>query len=81
MAYIGASTLKKIPDLVTRIPISKNKFTPKNPYKAYIKGKFSVSSNYNTANTHYIKFSNYISSNLFGPVLGDIKILNTYSPY
>ena len=44
---------------------------PKNPYKAYIKGKFSVSSNYNIANTYYTKFSNYILSNLFRPVLED----------
>ena len=44
---------------------------PKNPYKAYIKGKFLVSPNYNMANTYYTKFNNYISSNLFRPVLGD----------
>ena len=53
------------------MPISENKFTLKNPYKACIKGKFSVSSNHNAANTYYIEFSNYMSSNLFGPVLGD----------
>ena len=71
MAYIEALTLKKILDSVTRILISENKFILKNPYKIYIKGKFLVSLNYNTTNTYYIKFSNYILSNLFRPVLGD----------
>ena len=51
--------------------ISENNFILKNPYKAYIKGKFLVNSNYNIANIYYIKFSNYILSNLFRPVLGD----------
>ena len=60
-----------MPDSVTRMLISENKFTLKNPYKACIKGKFSVSPNYNVANTHYTKFSDYISSDLFRPVLGD----------
>ena len=39
-----------------------NKFTLKNPYKAYIKGKFSINPNYNTSKTSYTKFSNYILS-------------------
>ena len=51
--------------------ISKNKFILKNPYKAYIKGKFLASPNYNTANIYYTKFSNYILSNLFRLVLRD----------
>ena len=51
--------------------INKNKFTLKNLYKAYIKSKFSISFNYNIANIYYTKFNNYISSNLFGPVLED----------
>ena len=71
LAHIGALTLKKIPDSVTEILISENKFMLKNLCKAYIKGKFSASPNHNTANTYYTKFGNYISSNLFGPVLGD----------
>ena len=41
----------------------------KNPYKTYIKDKFMVSSNYNTFETNYIKFSDYILLNLFGPVI------------
>ena len=71
LTYIGASTLEKMPDSVTGMPISENKFTLKNPYKACIKGKFLVSFNYNIANIYYIKFSNYILSNLFRPVLED----------
>ena len=51
--------------------ISENKFTPKNPYKTYIKGKFLVSPNHNAANTHYTKFGDHISSDLFRPILGD----------
>ena len=60
-----------MPNSVIGIPISENKFILKNPYKAYIKGKFSASPNYNTANIYYIKFGDYISSNLFGLVLRD----------
>ena len=60
-----------MPDSVTGMPISENKFTPKNPYKAYIKGKFLVSSNYNAANIYYTEFGDHMSSDLFGPVLGD----------
>ena len=41
----------------------------KNPYKIYIKGRFIISSNYNTAKTYYTKFGNYISLNLFRLVL------------
>ena len=69
--YIGALILKKILDLVIKILISKNKFMLKNPCEACIKGKFLVSSNYNTANTYYTKFNDHISSDLFRPVLGD----------
>ena len=47
---------------------SENKITPKNPYKACIKGKFIISPNYNSTKTHYIKFNNYILSNLFRPI-------------
>ena len=60
-----------MPDLVTGMLISENKFILKNPCEACIKGKFSVSPNYNAANTHYIEFGDYMSSDLFGPVLGD----------
>ena len=51
--------------------ISKNKFMLKNPYKACIKSKFLVSPNYNAANIYYTKFGDYMSSNLFRPVLED----------
>ena len=51
--------------------ISENKFTLKNPYKAYIKGKFLASPNYNMANIYYIEFSDHMSSDLFRPVLED----------
>ena len=44
-------------------------FILKNPYKVYIKGKFITSPNYNAAKTHYTEFGDYISSDLFGPVL------------
>ena len=55
--YIGAFIFNKILDLITRILKNENKFTLKNPYKAYIKGKFFISSNYNISKTSYIKFS------------------------
>ena len=48
---------------------SENKFTPKNPCEAYIKGKFIVSPNYSASKTYYTEFGDYISSDLFGPVV------------
>ena len=36
-----------------------------NPYKAYIKGKFIISLNYNTAEIYYTKFRSYILLDLF----------------
>ena len=60
-----------MPDSVTGMLIGENKFMLKNPYKAYIKGKFSASPNYNAANIYYIEFGDYMLSNLFGLVLGD----------
>ena len=71
MAYIGASILEKMLDSVTGMPIGENKFTPKNPCEACIKGKFSASPNHNAANTHYTEFGDHMSSDLFRPVLGD----------
>ena len=61
--------LNKILDLVTGILKDENKFTPKNSYEAYIKGKFSVNPNYNTFKTSYTKFNNYILSDLFRLVI------------
>ena len=65
MAYIEATTLNKILDLVIRMLKGENKIILKNPYKAYNKGKLIVNSNYNVTNTHYTKFGNYILLNLF----------------
>ena len=40
-----------------------------NPYKTYLKGKFTISPNYNAATTYYTKYRNYITSDLCGPIL------------
>ena len=66
--YIRATTLNKILDSVIRI-LRNKKYLPKNPYKAYIKGKFIISPNYDAVKAYYTKFSNYISLDLFKPVL------------
>ena len=60
-------------DSVIKILKSKNKFMLKNPCEACIKGKFTASPNYDSAKTHYIKFGNHMSSDLFRPVT-----INTY---
>ena len=48
--------------------LKSEKFTLTNSYKAYIKGKFITSPNYNAAEIYYTEFRCYISSDLFGPV-------------
>ena len=55
-------------DLIIGILRNEN-FILKNPYKIYIKGKFMISPNYNTAKTYYTEFGDYISLDLFRPVL------------
>ena len=72
MAYIGASTLDKISDSVIKM-LKSEKFTLTNPYKAYTKGKFIISPNYNIAKIYYTEFRSYILSDLFGLV-----IINSY---
>ena len=68
-------------DSVIRIPKNKNKFTLKNPCEAYIKGKFTASSNHSASETNYTEFNDYILSDLFGQVAisayKDIKYLFT----
>ena len=44
-------------------------FILKDPYEAYIKGKFIISFNHDAAKTYYTEFSDYISLDLFRPVL------------
>ena len=61
--------LNKILNLIIRMLKDKNKFILKNPYKVYIKDKFSINPNYNAFETSYIKFSNYILLDLFRLVI------------
>ena len=63
--YIRATIFNKILNLVIRISKPKNYLILKKPYKAYIKGKFSISLNYNSTETYYTEFSNYILLNLY----------------
>ena len=61
--------LDKIPDLVISISKKNTGYTPKNLCKAYIKGKFITNPNHSAAETYYIKYRNYISSDLYRPIL------------
>ena len=61
--------LDKIPDLIINISKKETNYALKNLYKACIKGKFTTNSNYSAAETHYIKYKNYILSDLYGPIL------------
>ena len=48
--------------------LKNEKFILTNPYEAYTKGKFIISSNHNAAEIYYTEFGSYISLDLFGPV-------------
>ena len=61
--------LSKIPNLVIRIPKKDTSYTPINPYKIYIRGKFIISLNYNAVTTYYSKYRNHMMLDLCGPVL------------
>ena len=67
--YIGATALDKMPNLVINISKKDTSYAPKNLYEAYIKGKFTTNSNHGAAETYYIEYRNYISSDLYRPIL------------
>ena len=66
--YIGATALDKMPDSVIGISEKDTGYIPKNLYKACIKGKFTANPNYGAAETHYTKYRNHMSSDLYGPI-------------
>ena len=57
-----------MPDLVISISEKDTSYAPKNPYEAYIKGKFTANPNHGAAETHYIEYGNHMSSDLYGPI-------------
>ena len=58
-----------MPDLVISISKKDTGYAPKNLYKACIKGKFITNPNHGAAETYYIEYRNYMSSNLYRPIL------------
>ena len=61
--------LDKIPDLVIGISEKDTGYALKNPCEACIKGKFTTNPNHSAAETYYIEYRNYISSDLYRPIL------------
>ena len=57
-----------MPDLIISISKKDTSYALKNLYKACIKGKFTTNPNHGAAETHYIKYRNYILSDLCGPI-------------
>ena len=74
---------------INRISKVNTSYTPANPCKIYIKGKFAASPNHNVAITYYSKYNSYITSDLYNliskTVFYGIKylytLLNTATKY
>ena len=67
--HVGATALSKMPDLATRITEKDASYAPANPCKTCIKGKFIASPNHNAVTTRYSKYRNYMTLDLYRPVL------------
>ena len=61
--------LKNIPNLIASFSENNINYILIELYKIYIKNKFLVSPNYDIATIYYIKYSNYITSDLYNLIL------------